>query len=92
MSKEVKKEDSISEAINKNPLAGEILFNEGLFCVGCGMAQFETIEQGCELHGIDINKILNKINGKIKNKSIKKDPKKKISIKKKTIKKTSKKN
>lgn len=64
--KEIKKTDTISEAISKNPKAAKILYKEGLFCVGCGMAQYETIEQGCSLHGIDINKVLKKINNKKK--------------------------
>ena len=30
-------------------------------CGGCAMAQFETIEEGCLLHGIDVNKIIKEL-------------------------------
>lgn len=45
----------------------EILFRAGLGCVGCSAAAFETIEQGCKMHGMtdkqidDIVKKLNKV-------------------------------
>ena len=31
-------------------------------CAGCGMAHYETIEQGYRVHGLNINKILKKLN------------------------------
>lgn len=63
-SKKITKNDTIEEAIKKNPVAKEILFKEGLICADCSMASYETIEQGCSLHGIDINKMLKKLNKK----------------------------
>ncbi len=74
MRKEIKKRDTISEAIRKNPKVAEALFEEGIFCVGCHAAQFETIEEGCAAHGVDVNKILRKINDKKKTGKIKSKP------------------
>lgn len=63
-SKKITKNDTIEEAIKKNPRAKEIFFKEGLVCIDCPMAQYETIEQGYSLHGIDTNKMLKKLNKK----------------------------
>jgi hypothetical protein len=48
-----------------NPEAGMILFEAGLHCIGCGGAAFETLEQGCIMHGMskaNIKKLLIKLN------------------------------
>jgi hybrid cluster-associated redox disulfide protein len=58
----------ISEALRVNPKAIEILFNEGMSCIGCPMAQMETLEDGCKAHGMSdekINELLKKLNKKI---------------------------
>lgn len=64
--KPINKKMTIREALLSNENAAEILFNEGLMCVGCGMAQMETLEQGCLAHGMSkkkINEIIKRING-----------------------------
>lgn len=55
----------IGEAINKNPLLGEILIGRGVHCAGCGGMAFETLEQGLKAHGMrdkEINKIIEDAN------------------------------
>lgn len=51
----------ISEIV-KNPKAVEILFEEGLFCIGCPRAMSENLEQACKAHGINIKSLLKKLN------------------------------
>lgn len=71
MKKETKKKDSDSkikaemsfgEAIHLKPFVARILAEEGMFCGGCPMAMMETIEQGAEVHGVDLDKLLKKLN------------------------------
>ncbi|MBT4257777.1 DUF1858 domain-containing protein [archaeon] len=65
MKKKIIKEMMITEVLEKNDKAGEILFMMGLGCVGCSMAGNETIEQGCMAHGmdeIDIDLLIKKLN------------------------------
>lgn len=65
--KKITKKTKLSELINESPKAAEILFKEGLSCVGCPMAMQETIEQGCLAHGMnekDIDKLIEKLNKK----------------------------
>ena len=61
----ITKNTLIAEALELCPEALGIMFEHGLHCVGCGGADFETIEQGCQVHGMDekeIEAILEEIN------------------------------
>jgi iron-sulfur cluster assembly protein len=60
----ITKDTKLSE-IMKNEKAAEILFREGLACLGCPMAMQETIEQGLLSHGMtqkQIDAVIEKIN------------------------------
>ncbi len=68
---EITKDTLITEAMEKCPEALGIFFEHGLHCVGCGGAAFETIEQGCQVHGMsekEIESIVGEINGMRKGK------------------------
>jgi len=54
----------IGDVMRKRPDAIGKLLNLGLGCVGCHFAMFETIEQGCEVHGLDIKKVIEELNRK----------------------------
>jgi len=58
----VNKDMTFFELMQKDPKMGEILANKGLFCGGCPMAQFETIECGARAHGIDPDKLIKELN------------------------------
>ena len=45
-------------------MAVEILMGYGMGCIGCPSAQMETLEQACEIHGLNINEVLEKLNKK----------------------------
>ena len=62
----INKKMNFSELIQKYPESAEVLMNEGLHCIGCMMASFETLEQGCQAHGLDPDKIIAKIQKKLK--------------------------
>lgn len=61
----ISKKTKLSEIAKDEKLA-EILMGEyGLFCVGCGMAPFETLEEGAKAHGMkdkEIEKMIKKLN------------------------------
>ncbi len=60
----ITKKTKISELIEKKPEAAEILMEAGMGCVGCPMAQQETIEQGCKAHGMseeNIDKLIEEL-------------------------------
>ena len=53
---------NFGEILGKKPNAAETLLKAGMHCIGCPMAQMETLEQGCIAHGVDVNEILKKLN------------------------------
>lgn len=73
--KKITKDTLISEALELCPEALGIMFEHGLHCVGCGGAAFETIGQGCQMHGMEekeIEKIVEEINLSLERKNKKK--------------------
>ncbi len=58
--------------ITKNMLIGDILTMDietapffiemGMHCLGCPSARSETLEQACEVHGVDVDQMVAKIN------------------------------
>jgi len=63
--RKITKDMNIGDAIKINPKVAEILIKNGLHCVGCAIANMETIEQGAKAHGLsdkDIKKIIEEIN------------------------------
>ncbi len=58
---------SIEDVIKKYPETVTVFEEYGLGCIGCQAALFENIEQGAEVHGIDVEALiadLNKAAGK----------------------------
>ena len=60
--KKITKEMTFAELIEVNSKAARKLAERGLFCGGCPMAQFETIEQGAIAHGVDVKKLIKELN------------------------------
>ena len=56
------KDTKIGEILNVAPEKAEILLNIGMHCLGCPASQAETIEEACEVHGIDVEEIIKKLN------------------------------
>ena len=59
---EFKKDTLIGEIIEKAPEKADILMEIGMHCLGCPASQAETLEEACEVHGIDVNEVLEKLN------------------------------
>ena len=64
--KKITKDMTFAELIAENREAAEKLADKGLFCGGCPMAQFETIEDGAEAHGVDVNELIKELNSEEK--------------------------
>jgi len=58
----ITKDMTIGEVIKKYPNTAEVFVKNHLMCFGCGMAQMETVEQGCMSHGIDVDKFVKDLN------------------------------
>lgn len=58
---EIKKDTRIGELLDEAPEKAEILLEAGMHCLGCPASQMETLEEACEVHGIDVEEILEKL-------------------------------
>lgn len=58
----VTKEMTIGEVIRSNPMAAQVLMSFGMGCVGCPSAQMETLEEASQVHGMDVNKLVEALN------------------------------
>ncbi|MCR8743824.1 DUF1858 domain-containing protein [Romboutsia lituseburensis] len=60
----ITKDTIIADIIKSNPNAPQILMSFGMGCIGCPSAQMETLEQACEIHGLNLDEIIEKLNEK----------------------------
>ena len=58
----IEKTTKIGELLEMAPEKAEILLAAGMHCLGCPASQAETLEEACEVHGLDVNELLDKIN------------------------------
>ena len=61
---EIKKDTRIGDLLNEAPEKADILLEAGMHCLGCPASQMETLEEACEVHGIDVDDILKELNKK----------------------------
>jgi hybrid cluster-associated redox disulfide protein len=67
--KKITKKMTFNEILQKNPESVMILLEKGMHCIGCGMAGFETLEQGALAHGINPDELVKELNNEKKNKT-----------------------
>lgn len=59
----ITKDMIITDIIQENPKAVQILMGNGMGCLGCPSAQSESLEQAAQIHGLDLEKLLEELNG-----------------------------
>ena len=59
---EFNKDTTIGEILEKAPEKAEILLEIGMHCLGCPASQLETLEEACDVHGIDVEEVVAKLN------------------------------
>ena len=65
---EFNKDTTIGEILEKAPEKAEILLEIGMHCLGCPASQMETLEEACDVHGIDVEEVIKKLNALIRSK------------------------
>ena len=58
----IDKNVKIGELLEKYPEKADILLDAGMHCLGCPASQAETLEEACDVHGIDVNEVVEKLN------------------------------
>ena len=68
MSYQVNKDSLIGEVLDDDKETAEFFFEMGMHCLGCPASRGESIEEACEVHGVDCNEMIEKINNYYANK------------------------
>lgn len=58
----ISKDMTIVEILEVAEEKAQILMDAGMHCLGCPASQAETLEEACEVHGIDVDELLEKLN------------------------------
>ena len=58
----ITKDTLIGDVLDQNPDSAQYFFEIGMHCLGCPASRGETIEQACQVHGTDCDKLLEKLN------------------------------
>ena len=53
---------TIGEILEIAPEKADIWLEIGMHCLGCPASQAETIEEACDVHGVDVEELLEKLN------------------------------
>ena len=59
---EIKKDTIIGDILDVAPQTAPIFFSIGMHCLGCPASRGESIEEACEVHGVDCDELLEKLN------------------------------
>ena len=66
MSDQITPEMSIGEIVQKYPNTIPVFISHGLHCLGCAIAQFETLREGALAHGMELDPLLKDLNEAVK--------------------------
>ena len=58
----ITKDNIIGDILDIAPQTAPIFFSIGMHCLGCPSSRGETVEEACEVHGVDCEKLLELIN------------------------------
>ena len=58
----ITKEMGLMDVIKKYPQTVQVFQKHGLGCIGCALANFETVEQGAMSHGMELDPLLEDLN------------------------------
>ena len=58
----IEKTTKIGELLSNAPEKAEILLKAGMHCLGCPASQEETLEEACDVHGIDVDALIQELN------------------------------
>ena len=59
---EITKNIKIGELLEMAPEKAELLLEAGMHCLGCPASQAETLEEACEVHGINVDELVERLN------------------------------
>ena len=64
----ITKDTIIGDILNIAPQTAPLFMNIGMHCLGCPASRGESIEEACEVHGVDCDELLEKLNAHLASK------------------------
>jgi hybrid cluster-associated redox disulfide protein len=61
----ITKDTIIGDILDIAPETAPLFFSIGMHCLGCPSSRGETVEQACEVHGIDVEPFLEQVNAAV---------------------------
>ncbi|HBL84584.1 MAG TPA: disulfide oxidoreductase [Clostridiales bacterium] len=58
----VTKDSIIGDILDYDRNSAKFFFEIGMHCLGCPASRGESVEQACEIHGVDVDSLVNKLN------------------------------
>ena len=65
---QVNRQTVIGDILDLDGTTAPFFLEMGMHCLGCPASRGETIEQACEVHGVDADEIVEKINAHLADK------------------------
>jgi len=65
----VTKDTIIGDILDFDQTTAPYFFEIGMHCLGCPASRGETLEQACEVHGVDADELVKKLNEHLSKKS-----------------------
>ena len=62
MANQITKDMVIGDVLNLDESTATFFLEMGMHCLGCPAARSETVEQACQVHGVDCDGLIEKIN------------------------------
>ena len=59
---QITKDMTIAQAIKLKPQIAGLLMSKGMHCLGCVIANGETLEQAAQVHGLDPDELITELN------------------------------
>ena len=64
----ITKDTIIGDILTIAPQTAPLFMNIGMHCLGCPASRGESIEEACEVHGVDCDELLEKLNAHLASK------------------------
>ncbi len=58
----ITKDTIIGDILDMDPTTAEFFLAMGMHCLGCPASRGESVEQACQVHGVDCGELVAKIN------------------------------
>ena len=59
---QITKDTIIGDILDIAPETAPIFLSIGMHCLGCPSSRWETVEQACMVHGVQVDELLERIN------------------------------